>query len=52
MMLFLENLNEFYILYNGPECGASAPDHMHFRQQEKRKSANPFGMTFISDMEF
>ena len=21
----------FFIIYNGPECGASAPDHMHFQ---------------------
>ena len=51
-MLFLaENMNEFLILYNGPECGASAPDHMHFQAAGKEeKIANPFGMTFISDM--
>ncbi|MEK6300979.1 MAG: DUF4922 domain-containing protein [Acidobacteriota bacterium] len=22
---------EFFALYNGPECGASAPDHLHFQ---------------------
>jgi hypothetical protein len=22
---------EFFVLYNGPECGASAPDHLHFQ---------------------
>jgi uncharacterized protein DUF4922 len=21
----------FFVIYNGPECGASAPDHMHFQ---------------------
>jgi hypothetical protein len=21
----------YFVLYNGPECGASAPDHMHFQ---------------------
>lgn len=37
-MLFLaENMNEFLILYNGPECGASALTICTFRQQEKRK---------------
>jgi hypothetical protein len=24
-------LNEFVIFYNGPQCGASAPDHLHFQ---------------------
>lgn len=23
--------DEFAVIYNGPECGASAPDHMHFQ---------------------
>ncbi|MDO4319115.1 MAG: DUF4922 domain-containing protein [Bacteroidales bacterium] len=25
------DLNEYTIFYNGPRCGASAPDHMHFQ---------------------
>ncbi len=24
-------LPEYFVIYNGPECGASAPDHMHFQ---------------------
>ncbi len=24
-------LTGYFIIYNGPECGASAPDHMHFQ---------------------
>jgi uncharacterized protein DUF4922 len=24
-------LPEYFVVYNGPECGASAPDHMHFQ---------------------
>jgi ATP adenylyltransferase/5',5'''-P-1,P-4-tetraphosphate phosphorylase II len=24
-------LNQFVIFYNGPKCGASAPDHLHFQ---------------------
>jgi hypothetical protein len=24
-------LSGYFIIYNGPECGASAPDHMHFQ---------------------
>ncbi len=31
-MLFLaDDLPEYTIFYNGPACGASAPDHMHFQ---------------------
>jgi len=29
------NLNEFIIFYNGPKCGASAPDHFHFQAGNK-----------------
>lgn len=28
------------IFYNGPECGASAPDHMHFQAVDIHESAN------------
>src|SRR5262249_31632654 len=24
-------LPDFFVIYNGPQCGASAPDHMHFQ---------------------
>jgi hypothetical protein len=24
-------LDGYFVIYNGPECGASAPDHMHFQ---------------------
>lgn len=27
----VNNLQEFVIFYNGPQCGASAPDHFHFQ---------------------
>ncbi|HEU4388644.1 MAG TPA: DUF4922 domain-containing protein [Blastocatellia bacterium] len=30
---------QYLVLYNGPECGASAPDHLHF--QACRRSALP-----------
>jgi len=26
-----QNLPEFTVFYNGPQCGASAPDHIHFQ---------------------
>jgi glycosyltransferase involved in cell wall biosynthesis len=31
---------DFFVLYNGPACGASAPDHLHF--QAVPKNALPF----------
>jgi len=31
MLRLAEALPDSFILYNGPKCGASAPDHMHFQ---------------------
>jgi hypothetical protein len=31
MLNLSEELKDFVIFYNGPECGASAPDHFHFQ---------------------
>lgn len=31
MLLLARDLPDFVVLYNGPECGASAPDHAHFQ---------------------
>ncbi|MBR5018047.1 MAG: DUF4922 domain-containing protein [Bacteroidales bacterium] len=31
MLLLAEQAPEFLFFYNGPMCGASAPDHMHFQ---------------------
>lgn len=31
MMEITSQLNEMFVFYNGPKCGASAPDHMHFQ---------------------
>lgn len=31
MMQITKNFDEYVIFYNGPMCGASAPDHMHFQ---------------------
>ena len=31
MLKLAEALREFIVLYNGPRCGASAPDHFHFQ---------------------
>lgn len=31
MMDLAKDLDEYTVFYNGPKCGASAPDHMHFQ---------------------
>lgn len=31
MMEIAGNLNDMFVFYNGAQCGASAPDHMHFQ---------------------
>lgn len=31
MLDLAASLSGYFIIYNGPECGASAPDHMHFQ---------------------
>lgn len=31
MMSLAAQLDEYTVFYNGPRCGASAPDHMHFQ---------------------
>lgn len=31
MMDLAQDLDEYTVFYNGPKCGASAPDHMHFQ---------------------
>lgn len=31
MLTFCEQLPDYIIFYNGPKCGASAPDHFHFQ---------------------
>lgn len=43
----------FVVFYNGPKCGASAPDHMHFQAGDASllpilKSKAPFGVVEIS----
>jgi hypothetical protein len=35
MLLMAQALDEFIVFYNGPTCGASAPDHMHFQAGTK-----------------
>jgi len=31
MLDLAEGLEDFVVFYNGPKCGASAPDHLHFQ---------------------
>ena len=31
MLRLAESLPGYFLIYNGPECGASAPDHLHFQ---------------------
>jgi len=35
MLELAEELDDYIIFYNGPKCGASAPDHMHFQAGTK-----------------
>lgn len=36
MLELSKDLNKYYIVtYNGPQCGASAPDHLHFQAGNK-----------------
>jgi len=35
MLQLAQALPEFVVFYNGPRCGASAPDHMHFQAGSK-----------------
>jgi hypothetical protein len=34
---FAIELPEWFFIYNGPECGASAPDHLHFQALSRRE---------------
>ena len=35
MLLLAKSLPDFVVFYNGPQCGASAPDHAHFQAGAK-----------------
>jgi ATP adenylyltransferase/5',5'''-P-1,P-4-tetraphosphate phosphorylase II len=35
MLSLAAELQDFVIFYNGPQCGASAPDHLHFQAGNK-----------------
>ena len=40
MLDFADRLDRMFIFYNGPFCGASAPDHMHFQAGPKDQLPN------------
>lgn len=49
--------SKFFVFYNGPQCGASAPDHLHFQaglknsvpiENEFKNIVNKFGKNVIS----
>lgn len=54
MRVLAAMLPDFAIFYNGPACGASAPDHFHFQAVEKgalpmmRGGELPFGVVKLS----
>jgi len=35
MLALAEAMDDYLIFYNGPQCGASAPDHLHFQAGTK-----------------
>lgn len=35
MLDLAKDLNDYVVFYNGPKCGASAPDHFHFQAGNK-----------------
>ena len=52
--------DNFFVFYNGPKCGASAPDHLHFQAGKKniiplekdyRNLIGKFGKTIIEKKE-
>ena len=43
------NLNDFSVFYNGPQCGASAPDHFHFQAVEKNSLPIETEFTYLEN---
>ncbi|TRX47753.1 DUF4922 domain-containing protein [Bacteroides sp. HF-5092] len=37
MIEFTDIMKDYFLMYNGPECGASAPDHAHFQACSKNE---------------
>lgn len=60
LLLLAEALPDLLIFYNGPKCGASAPDHMHFQAGTKdflplfedyRRLKVPINLRFTNDFQ-
>ena len=56
MLSLAETLDDFLFFYNGPKCGASAPDHMHFQGGNKgflpvEYNYNALEKTLIKEVE-
>ena len=58
MLSLSRDLSEYVVVYNGPECGASAPDHLHFQagsknylpiKDEFHSLKNEYGGTLIEE---
>ena len=47
MLDLASGLNDFVLFYNGPKCGASAPDHLHF--QAGIKGFLPIEVDFVNN---
>ena len=56
MLTLADTLDDFLFFYNGPKCGASAPDHMHFQGGNKgflpvEYNYNALEKTLIKEVE-
>jgi len=49
MLEIARDLPQYTIIYNGPQCGASAPDHFHF--QAVRKGHMPVEADFLMNIK-
>jgi hypothetical protein len=48
LLLFSKILSKYYtVFYNGPKCGASAPDHLHFQAGSKNTMPLDDGYDFL-----
>jgi Domain of unknown function (DUF4922) len=62
MLSLSKDLSKYYsIIYNGPKCGASAPDHFHFQagtkyflpiEEDIKKIKTEYGVTLSEDFAF
>ena len=62
LLIISKELSKYYtVFYNGPKCGASAPDHLHFQAGSKyfmpidsefQQLINDYGNTILNDKNF